>query len=154
MTDCPTCKLAIENERLRNAARAERHASGQRCWVKEEGNEIVATILTPVSVDHYKRLLDLLIEIEKSTRENLSMDIVFALMIFASSNDELKFTGRWPYESQATCMRHGAALMARPSMKGLRFFCVPERKGHRQWTIKSAEDPISNLVSIDRKSTR
>lgn len=63
---CPICELAMENERLREVAKAERRASGAKCWLKEESQEIVATILTPISVDHYRRLLDLMIEIEKS----------------------------------------------------------------------------------------
>ena len=65
--DCPFCKLRMKLDRLREEDRAAMHASGTRCWVKDHNdltNERVVTIVGDVSPAHWRRLLDLLIEIE------------------------------------------------------------------------------------------
>ncbi len=63
---CPTCRLTLEVEQLRAEAKAARLTSGVRCWVKDEGGEMVVTIARAISSDQRTRLFDLLAEIEKS----------------------------------------------------------------------------------------
>lgn len=64
---CPICELRMEVERLREQDRAAMHASGTRCWVKDHNSlsgERIVTIIGEVRPDLWRRLLDLLTEIE------------------------------------------------------------------------------------------
>jgi hypothetical protein len=65
------CKLVMDLESLREAARDERNASGIRVWVKEHSDlsgETIVTIFGKIRPDHWKRLLALTVEIENSER--------------------------------------------------------------------------------------
>lgn len=63
------CALVLKLERLREEAKIERNASGGKCWIKERtelSDETVITILGEIKPEHWRRLLDLTIEIENS----------------------------------------------------------------------------------------
>lgn len=64
--DCPICTLAMENDRLREAAKQANRTSGVRCWVRDDPGEVVVTVYGEIDREHRKRLFALLAEIEKS----------------------------------------------------------------------------------------
>jgi hypothetical protein len=67
---CPLCELIIENERLKAEGEAEK-AAGGGCYIAgflDEGEKITVTIYGTVSDYHRIALLDLIGEIDKTTR--------------------------------------------------------------------------------------
>lgn len=74
------------------------------------------------------------------------MDIVFALMIYAKANDELKFQGRYPYESQAICQSQGQQVVGAEFAHGTYFTCAPIARGSHRWFMIKAKDPAMVVV--------
>ena len=65
---CPACALRAENDRLLAKRQAANAASGH-CFIAEDPDATRVTIYPKMSKDQNRRLLDLLLEIEQTHKE-------------------------------------------------------------------------------------